>query len=183
LATNNPIKRMADRWKSRSWQFTLASDDSAYVVGADFLIDGGVSGHFGRGHLSLVAEVEESRPIAALISAQGNCKECGHDHKLYDQLRAVSSSSANMGKHRKRQFTTDRAIYTPPTLRVAMALLWIHFCYRSLRSDFGGDCVPFPVTRRSRRERASVLARQESVRLGRVAPEGGGCLDNRAESN
>jgi len=36
-------KRMADPSESRKLAVYLASDDSAYVVGADFLIDGGVS--------------------------------------------------------------------------------------------------------------------------------------------
>jgi NAD(P)-dependent dehydrogenase (short-subunit alcohol dehydrogenase family) len=43
LATNNPSKRMADPWEIAKLAVYLASDDSAYVVGADFLIDGGVS--------------------------------------------------------------------------------------------------------------------------------------------
>src|SRR5256886_3110062 len=43
LATNNPSKRMADPSEIAKLAVYLASDDSAYVVGADFLIDGGVS--------------------------------------------------------------------------------------------------------------------------------------------
>jgi len=43
LGTNNPSKRIADPLEIASWQPTSASDDSAYVVGADFLIDGGVT--------------------------------------------------------------------------------------------------------------------------------------------
>src|SRR5229473_2270039 len=43
LATNNPSKRMADPSEIAKLAVYLASDDSVYVVGADFLIDGGVS--------------------------------------------------------------------------------------------------------------------------------------------
>ena len=43
LATNNPSKRMAHPLEIAKLAVYLASDDSAYVVGADFLIDGGVS--------------------------------------------------------------------------------------------------------------------------------------------
>ena len=43
LATNNPSKRMADPLEIAKLAVYLASDDSVYVVGADFLIDGGVS--------------------------------------------------------------------------------------------------------------------------------------------
>jgi NAD(P)-dependent dehydrogenase (short-subunit alcohol dehydrogenase family) len=43
LATNNPSKRMADPLEIAKLAVYLASDDSAYVVGADFLIDGGVT--------------------------------------------------------------------------------------------------------------------------------------------
>src|SRR6267154_1582361 len=43
LRTNNPRKRMADPLEIAKLAVYLASDDSAYVVGADFLIDGGVS--------------------------------------------------------------------------------------------------------------------------------------------
>jgi len=43
LATNNPSKRMAVPSEIAMLAVYLASDDSAYVVGADFLIDGGVS--------------------------------------------------------------------------------------------------------------------------------------------
>src|SRR5262245_27626176 len=43
LATNNPSKRMADPSEIAKLAVYLASDDSAYVVGADFLIDGGVT--------------------------------------------------------------------------------------------------------------------------------------------
>ena len=42
-ATNNPSKRMADPLEIAKLAVYLASDDSAYVVGADFLIDGGVT--------------------------------------------------------------------------------------------------------------------------------------------
>src|SRR3989442_790773 len=40
LRTNNPSKRMADPLEIAKLAVYLASDDSAYVVGADFLIDG-----------------------------------------------------------------------------------------------------------------------------------------------
>src|SRR3979411_2352964 len=43
LATNNPSKRMPDPSEIAKLAVYLASDDSAYIVGADFLIDGGVS--------------------------------------------------------------------------------------------------------------------------------------------
>src|SRR6266481_9504629 len=43
LATNNPSKRIADPLEIAKLAVYLASDDSAYVVGADFLIDGGVT--------------------------------------------------------------------------------------------------------------------------------------------
>jgi len=41
LGTNNPSKRIADPKEIAKLAVYLASDDSAYVVGADFLIDGG----------------------------------------------------------------------------------------------------------------------------------------------
>ncbi len=41
--TNNPSKRIADPLEIAKLAVYLASDDSAYVVGADFLIDGGVT--------------------------------------------------------------------------------------------------------------------------------------------
>ena len=44
---------MADPLEIAKLAVYLASDDSAYVVGADFLIDGGVTANFGRGRLSL----------------------------------------------------------------------------------------------------------------------------------
>jgi NAD(P)-dependent dehydrogenase (short-subunit alcohol dehydrogenase family) len=43
LRTNNPSKRMADPLEIAKLAVYLASDDSAYVVGTDFLIDGGVT--------------------------------------------------------------------------------------------------------------------------------------------
>jgi NAD(P)-dependent dehydrogenase (short-subunit alcohol dehydrogenase family) len=43
LRSNNPSKRVADPLEIAKLAVYLASDDSAYVVGADFLIDGGVS--------------------------------------------------------------------------------------------------------------------------------------------
>ena len=43
LRTNNPSKRMADPSEIAKLAVHLASDNSAYVVGADFLIDGGVT--------------------------------------------------------------------------------------------------------------------------------------------
>src|SRR5438552_876711 len=43
LRTNNPSKRIADPLEIAKLAVYLASDDSAYVVGADFLIDGGVT--------------------------------------------------------------------------------------------------------------------------------------------
>lgn len=43
LRTNNPSKRLADPLEIAKLAVYLASDDSEYVVGADFLIDGGVS--------------------------------------------------------------------------------------------------------------------------------------------
>jgi NAD(P)-dependent dehydrogenase (short-subunit alcohol dehydrogenase family) len=42
LRINNPSKRIADQLEIAKLAVYLASDDSAYVVGADFLIDGGV---------------------------------------------------------------------------------------------------------------------------------------------
>src|SRR6266478_1785056 len=43
LGSNNPSKRIADPLEIAKLAVYLASDDSAYVVGADFLIDGGVT--------------------------------------------------------------------------------------------------------------------------------------------
>src|SRR5246500_2133876 len=43
LRTNNPSKRLADPGEIAKLAVYLASDDSAYVVGADFLIDGGAT--------------------------------------------------------------------------------------------------------------------------------------------
>src|SRR5881296_2806159 len=49
LRTNNPSKRMAEPLEIAKLAVYLASDDSAYVVGADFLIDGGVTAISGVG--------------------------------------------------------------------------------------------------------------------------------------
>src|SRR5262244_3508715 len=49
LRTHNPSKRMADPLEIAKLAVYLASDDSAYVVGADFLIDGGVTAISGVG--------------------------------------------------------------------------------------------------------------------------------------
>ena len=49
LRTNNPSKRLADPLEIAKLAVYLASDDSAYVVGADFLIDGGVTAISGVG--------------------------------------------------------------------------------------------------------------------------------------
>jgi NAD(P)-dependent dehydrogenase (short-subunit alcohol dehydrogenase family) len=49
LSTNNPSKRMADPVEIAKLAVYLASDDSAYVVGSDFLIDGGVTAISGVG--------------------------------------------------------------------------------------------------------------------------------------
>src|SRR5229473_5853871 len=43
LRTNNPSKRLADPVEIAKLAVYLASDDSEYVVGADFLIDGGAT--------------------------------------------------------------------------------------------------------------------------------------------
>jgi NAD(P)-dependent dehydrogenase (short-subunit alcohol dehydrogenase family) len=43
LRTNNPSKRLAHPVEIAKLAVYLASDDSAYVVGADFLIDGGIT--------------------------------------------------------------------------------------------------------------------------------------------
>ena len=43
LRANNPSKRLADPVEIAKLAVYLASDDSAYVVGADFLIDGGAT--------------------------------------------------------------------------------------------------------------------------------------------
>ncbi len=43
LRTHNPSKRMAEPLEIAKLAVYLASDDAAYVVGADFLIDGGVT--------------------------------------------------------------------------------------------------------------------------------------------
>src|SRR5258708_12159840 len=42
LGTNNPNKRIADPLEIAKLAVYLPPDDSSYVVGADFLIDGGV---------------------------------------------------------------------------------------------------------------------------------------------
>ena len=42
-AANDAVERMADPLEIAKLAVYLASDDSAYVVGADFLIDGGVT--------------------------------------------------------------------------------------------------------------------------------------------
>src|SRR5262249_60715762 len=55
LRTNNPIKRMADPLEIAKLAVYLASDDSAYVVWAGFLIEGGVPG---------------SCPLGALVSVR-----------------------------------------------------------------------------------------------------------------
>src|SRR5260221_4871901 len=52
LRTNNPSKRMADPLEIAKLAVYLASDDSAYVVGADFLIDGEVSANSALGSLT-----------------------------------------------------------------------------------------------------------------------------------
>jgi NAD(P)-dependent dehydrogenase (short-subunit alcohol dehydrogenase family) len=49
LRINNPSKRIADPSEIAKLAVYLASDDSAYVVGADFLIDGGVTAISGVG--------------------------------------------------------------------------------------------------------------------------------------
>jgi len=49
LRTNNPSKRLAQPLEIAKLAVYLASDDSAYVVGADFLIDGGVTAISGVG--------------------------------------------------------------------------------------------------------------------------------------
>src|SRR5262250_3285831 len=49
LGANNPSKRIADPLEIAKLAVYLASDDSAYVVGADFLIDGGVTAISGVG--------------------------------------------------------------------------------------------------------------------------------------
>jgi NAD(P)-dependent dehydrogenase (short-subunit alcohol dehydrogenase family) len=49
LSTNNPSKRMAHPSEIAKLAVYLASDDSSYVVGADFLIDGGVTAISGVG--------------------------------------------------------------------------------------------------------------------------------------
>src|SRR5437762_7884823 len=49
LRANNPSKRLADPMEIAKLAVYLASDDSAYVVGADFLIDGGVTAISGVG--------------------------------------------------------------------------------------------------------------------------------------
>jgi len=47
---------MADPLEMAKLAVYLAADDSAYVVGADFLIDGGVTAISGRWRLNLVVE-------------------------------------------------------------------------------------------------------------------------------
>ena len=49
LGTNNPSKRIAEPLEIAKLAVYLASDDSTYVVGADFLIDGGVTAISGVG--------------------------------------------------------------------------------------------------------------------------------------
>ena len=49
LRTNNPSKRVADPLEIAKLAVYLASDDSAYVGGADCLIDGGVTAISGVG--------------------------------------------------------------------------------------------------------------------------------------
>jgi len=49
LRTNHPSKRMADPLEIAKLAVYLASDDSVCAVGADFLIDGGVTAISGVG--------------------------------------------------------------------------------------------------------------------------------------
>src|SRR5207244_10653806 len=49
LRTHNPSTRMAEPLEIAKLAVYLASDDAAYVVGADFLIDGGVRAVADRG--------------------------------------------------------------------------------------------------------------------------------------
>ena len=80
LRTNNPSKRMADPLEIAKLAVYLASDDSAYVVGADFLIDGGVTA----------------------ISAVGATKpRCGELRPFLFPLRQGTARTANP-RHAKR---------------------------------------------------------------------------------
>ena len=76
LRTNNPSKRMADPLEIAKLAVYLASDDSAYVVGADFLIDGG-----SRPFRSWAPEprCRESRPFLFLLR-QGTSRTAGLRH-------------------------------------------------------------------------------------------------------
>ena len=60
LRSKNPSKRMADLLEIAKLAVYLASDDSAYVVGADFLIDGGVT--------AISAVGESNSPLPCLAS-------------------------------------------------------------------------------------------------------------------
>jgi hypothetical protein len=59
--SNNPSKRMADPLEMAKPAVYLPSDGSAYVVGADFLIDGGVTAISGVG--APESRFRESRPF------------------------------------------------------------------------------------------------------------------------
>src|SRR5262249_42452396 len=78
LRTNNPSKRMADPLEIAKLAVYLASDDSAYVVGADFLIDGGVTAISPVGAGASLQSVEETtdphRAFRANIKKVPNCR-------------------------------------------------------------------------------------------------------------
>src|SRR5712675_558786 len=72
LRTNNPSKRMADPLEIAKLAVYLASDDSAYVVGAAFLIDGGVTAISGVGARASWQRVEAiSVPAQARDGSHG----------------------------------------------------------------------------------------------------------------
>jgi hypothetical protein len=86
LRTNNPSKRITDPLEIAELAVYLTPDDSAYVVGADFLIDSGVSAISAVGaskvapmkkqHESLAAPNEQSCRLWRAPHVASSRREC-----------------------------------------------------------------------------------------------------------